>query len=165
MHDGAPDLIDDDVLAYPESIVDQVEKTGNNIPHQGLCTEADGDSDAYITSVIEDQLPAIVAAGLADAVDAFCEGIGFSNEQTRRIFDAASTYGLPVKLHAEQLSNLGGAALAAEFGALSADHLEFVDEAGIQAMARAGTVAVISDALRSVQIEIVPERCDQALGN
>jgi len=108
-----------------------------------LPPEADGDTDAYITSVCEEQLPAIAAAGLADAVDAFCEGIGFSNAQTRRVFEAAEAYGLPVKLHAEQLSNLHGAALAAEFSALSADHLEYVDEAGVQAMHKAGTVAVL----------------------
>ena len=108
-----------------------------------LPPEADGDSDAYIQQVCEEQLPAVAAAGLADAVDAFCEGIGFSNDQTRRVFEAARVHGLPVKLHAEQLSNLGGAALAAEFGGLSADHLEYVDEPGIEAMVKAGTVAVI----------------------
>ena len=108
-----------------------------------LPPEADGDSDAYIQQVCEEQLPAVAAAGLAGAVDAFCEGIGFSNDQTRRVFEAARVHGLPVKLHAEQLSNLGGAALAAEFGGLSADHLEYVDEPGIEAMVKAGTVAVI----------------------
>ncbi|MBT3702483.1 MAG: imidazolonepropionase [Alphaproteobacteria bacterium] len=108
-----------------------------------LPPEANGDSDAYITQVCEEQLPAVAAAGLADAVDAFCEGIGFSNAQTRRVFEAARAHGLPVKLHAEQLSDLGGAALAAEFGGLSADHLEYVDEAGLVAMLKAGTVAVI----------------------
>jgi imidazolonepropionase len=76
-------------------------------------------------------------------VDAFCEGIGFTPAQTRRVFEAARANGLPVKLHAEQLSNQGGAALAAEFGALSADHLEHLDAAGVEAMARAGTVAVL----------------------
>ena len=108
-----------------------------------LPPEANGDSDAYITQVCEEQLPAVAAAGLADAVDAFCEGIGFSNAQTRRVFEAARAHGLPVKLHAQQLSDLGGAALAAEFGGLSADHLEYVDEAGLVAMLKAGTVAVI----------------------
>src|SRR3546814_1060274 len=82
-------------------------------------------------------------SGLADAVDAFCEGIGFTPAQTKRVFAAARRHGLPVKLHAEQLSNLGGAALAASFGALSADHLEYLDEAGVAAMAAAGTVAVL----------------------
>ena len=80
---------------------------------------------------------------LADAVDAFCEGIAFSPEQTARVFAAAKAHGLPVKLHADQLSNLHGAALAAKFGALSADHLEFCDEDGVAAMAKAGTVAVV----------------------
>src|SRR5207253_2670883 len=82
-------------------------------------------------------------AELADAVDAFMEGIAFSKDQTARVFRAAKALGLPVKLHADQLSNLGGAALASEFSALSADHLEHTDEAGVAAMARAGTVAVL----------------------
>ena len=88
-------------------------------------------------------LPAIAAEGLADAVDGFCEGIAFSPEQIARVFEAAKALGLPVKLHADQLSNLHGAALAARFGALSADHLEYTDEAGVAAMAQAGTVAVL----------------------
>jgi imidazolonepropionase len=88
-------------------------------------------------------IPAVAAEGLADAVDAFCEGIGFTPDQTRRVFEAARAHGLRVKLHAEQLSNLNGAALAAGFGALSADHLEHLDEAGIAAMAKAGTVATL----------------------
>ena len=88
-------------------------------------------------------LPAVAQAGLADAVDAFMEGIAFSGEQTARVFRAAKALGLPVKLHADQLSNLGGAALASEFSALSADHLEHTDEAGVVAMARANTVAVL----------------------
>ncbi len=108
-----------------------------------LPPEAGGDKDAYIRSVCEDQLPAIAEAGLADAVDGFCETIGFSRKQIRQVMDAARRHGLPVKLHAEQLSDMGGAALAAEFGALSADHLEFVDEAAVAAMAAAGTVAVM----------------------
>jgi imidazolonepropionase len=108
-----------------------------------LPIEAGGDKDAYIEMVCTEQLPAAARAGLVDAVDVFCEGIGFSNGQTRRVFEAAKALGLPVKLHAEQLSNLNGAALVAEYGGLSADHLEFVDEAGIRAMAAAGTVAVL----------------------
>jgi imidazolonepropionase len=76
-------------------------------------------------------------------VDAFCEGIAFSVEETRRVFEAARAHGLPVKLHAEQLSNLGGAKLAASFGALSADHIEYLDQEGVDAMAAAGTVAVL----------------------
>ncbi|HLG48750.1 MAG TPA: imidazolonepropionase [Reyranella sp.] len=108
-----------------------------------LPPEAKGDKDAYIADVCERQMPAIAKAGLADAVDAFCESIAFSPEQVTRVFETARNFGLPVKLHAEQLTTLGGAALAARFGALSADHLEHADEAGIQAMGRAGTVAVL----------------------
>ena len=108
-----------------------------------LPLEAEGDKDAYITRVCDEMLPAIARQGLADAVDAFCEGIAFSPDQVRRVFEAAKAHGLPVKLHADQLSNLHGAALAAEFGALSADHLEHTDEAGVRAMATAGSVAVL----------------------
>jgi imidazolonepropionase len=85
----------------------------------------------------------VAGSGLADAVDGFCESIGFTPEQTARVFAAAVAQGLPVKLHADQLTDLGGAALAARFGALSADHLEFTSEAGVAAMARSGTVAVL----------------------
>jgi imidazolonepropionase len=108
-----------------------------------LPPEYAGDPDGYIDTVSGEMIPAIAAAGLADAVDAFCEGIGFSPAQVRQVFEAARAHGLPVKLHAEQLSNLHGAALAAEFGALSADHLEHLDAAGVAAMARAGTVATL----------------------
>ncbi|WP_068878784.1 MULTISPECIES: imidazolonepropionase [unclassified Phenylobacterium] len=108
-----------------------------------LPPEFKGDPDGYIDRVCREMIPAVAAEGLADAVDAFCEGIGFTPAQTRRVFEAAKAHGLPVKLHAEQLSNLHGAALAAEFGALSADHLEHLDQAGIAAMARAGTVATL----------------------
>ncbi len=101
------------------------------------------DRDHYIGLVCDQMLPAIAAEGLADAVDAFCEGIGFTPAQTERVFAAASRHGLPVKLHADQLSDLGGAALAARYGALSADHLEYASEDGATAMARAGTVAVL----------------------
>lgn len=107
-----------------------------------LPPEAAGDRDRYIDGVIA-TLPALAAEGLADAVDAFCEGIAFSPDQTARVFAAARQLGLPVKLHADQLSDLGGAALAARFGGLSADHLEWTGEAGVQAMAAAGTVAVL----------------------
>ena len=102
-----------------------------------------GRADAYIDLVCAEMIPAVAREGLADAVDAFCEGIGFSPAQVRRVFDAARAHGLPVKLHAEQLSNLHGAALAAGYGALSADHLEWLDEAGIEAMAASGTVATL----------------------
>lgn len=108
-----------------------------------LPPEFTGDPDGYIALICRETLPAVAKAGLADAVDAFCEGIGFSIAQTRRVFETARGLGLPVKLHAEQLSNLGGAALVAEFGGLSADHVEHLDEAGVAAMARAGTVAVL----------------------
>ena len=105
--------------------------------------EFKGRADDYVAWVCGELIPAAATAGIADAVDAFCEGIGFSPGQTRRVFEAARAHGLRVKLHADQLSNLGGAALAAEFGALSADHLEHTDEGGVQALARAGTVAVL----------------------
>ena len=108
-----------------------------------LPPEANGDKDAYIDLVCRDMIPAIAAEGLADAVDAFMEGIAFSAEQTARVFEAAKAYRLPVKLHADQLSNLGGAALAARYHALSADHLEYTDAEGAAAMARSGTVAVL----------------------
>jgi imidazolonepropionase len=108
-----------------------------------LPTEADGDKDKYIDLVCNDMIPAVAREKLADAVDAFCENIAFSPEQTARVFEAATKHGLRVKLHADQLSDSGGAALAAKFGALSADHLEHTDEAGIVAMKRAGTVAVL----------------------
>ena len=102
-----------------------------------------GDAERYIDCVCAEMLPAVAAAGLADAVDAFCERIAFDRAQVSRVFTAARGAGLPVKLHAEQLSNSGGAALAAEFGALSADHLEYLDADGVDAMARAGTIAVL----------------------
>ena len=107
-----------------------------------LPPEFDGRPDAYISAVCQ-WLPALQAQGLVDAVDAFCDHIAFTPAQTRRVFEAARALGLPVKLHAEQLSDQGGAALAAEFGALSCDHLEWLSAAGIAAMARAGTVAVL----------------------
>jgi imidazolonepropionase len=105
--------------------------------------EMAGNKPGYIDAVCNEMLPAVAAEGLADAVDAFCEGIAFSVEQTAQVFSKAQTLGLPVRLHADQLSNLHSAALAARFGALSADHLEYADEDGVSAMARAGTVAVV----------------------
>jgi imidazolonepropionase len=101
------------------------------------------DADAYIDLVCTRMIPAVAAEGLAETVDAFCEGIGFSPEQVSRVFEAARAHGLKVRLHADQLSNRHGAALAARFRALSADHLEHADEAGIRAMAAAGVVAVL----------------------
>lgn len=107
-----------------------------------LPPEFEGRADDYIEAVCR-WLPAQHAAGLVDAVDAFCDRIGFTPAQTRHVFDAARGLGLPVKLHAEQLSDQQGAALAAEYGALSCDHLEHLSPAGIAAMAAAGTVAVL----------------------
>ncbi len=108
-----------------------------------LPPEFAGRADAYIDEVCSVMLPQLAARGLVDAVDAFCERIGFSNEQTARVFEAARQHGLPVKLHAEQLSDQRGAELVARFGGLSADHLEHLTDAGIAAMAAAGTVAVL----------------------
>ena len=102
-----------------------------------------GNVDAYIGEVCLPALKEAHSQGLVDAVDGFCEGIAFSPEQIRRVFELARQLGLPVKLHAEQLSNLGGARLAAQFDALSADHLEYANDGDAQAMAKAGTVAVI----------------------
>jgi imidazolonepropionase len=107
-----------------------------------LPPEAEGDKDRYIADVCA-VIPDLARQRLVDAVDAFCETIAFSPEQVARVFAAAKTIGLPVKLHADQLSNLHGAQLAAQHGALSADHLEYTDEDGVAAMARAGTIAVL----------------------
>jgi len=108
-----------------------------------LPPEFAGRADEYIDYVCGDTIPAVARAGLADAVDAYCETIGFTAEQTQRVFAAARAHGLPVKLHADQLSDMNGARLAAEGSALSADHLEYTNDAGVAAMAKAGTVAVL----------------------
>jgi imidazolonepropionase len=108
-----------------------------------LPPEYAGRADDYIGEICERMLPSLAHEGLVDAVDAFCERIGFSHAQTARVFAAARGLHLPVKLHAEQLSDQGGAALVAEYGGLSADHLEYLSADGAQAMARAGTVAVL----------------------
>ena len=108
-----------------------------------LPPEFAGRADDYIREVCDTMIPAIAAERLADAVDVFCEGIGFSAAQTRRVFEAAAAHGLRVKIHAEQLSNLNGSALATQFNALSADHLEYLDAAGVAAMASASTTAVL----------------------
>lgn len=108
-----------------------------------LPPEFKDDRDAYLDLVCNTVLPAVAQQGLADAVDAFCEGIAFTVAETRRVFEAARAHGLAVKLHAEQLSNLGGARMAAGFGALSVDHIEYLDQAGVDAIASAGTVAVL----------------------
>jgi len=106
-------------------------------------TEFRDRSDDYIDLVCNEIMPAIAAQNLADAVDAYCEPIAFSPDQVRRVFDCAAALNLPVKLHADQLSDSGGAALAAEFNALSADHIEYTNQSGVEALAAAGTVAVL----------------------
>lgn len=108
-----------------------------------VAPEFAGRADAYVDFICNEMLPDLAAAGLADAVDAYCEPIAFTTEQIARLFTRARALGLPVKLHADQLSDSGGAALAARFGALSADHLEYASEAGIRALAAAGSVAVL----------------------
>ena len=108
-----------------------------------LPPEMNGDKSAYIDVIINEMLPAIAAEKLADAVDGFCEGIAFLPDEIARVFDAAKAHDLPVKLHADQLSNLHGAKLAASYNALSADHVEYTDAHGAQAMAKSGTVAVL----------------------
>ncbi|WP_088329430.1 imidazolonepropionase [Lacimicrobium sp. SS2-24] len=108
-----------------------------------LPAEYQDDADGYIDLVCNEMLPQVKAENLADAVDVFCESIGFSREQTHKVFAAAQNLGLPVKLHAEQLSNLGGSELAASFNALSVDHIEYLDEAGVSAIAKSGTVATL----------------------
>ena len=108
-----------------------------------LPPEFKDDRTGYLDLVCTQVLPAVAKAKLADAVDAFCEGIAFSVDETRRVFEVAKSLGLPVKLHAEQLSNLGGSAMAASFGALSVDHIEYLDQAGVDAIAASGTVAVL----------------------
>ncbi len=120
-----------------------VEVTTTFLGAHALPPEANGNRAAYIDEVCRKMIPAVAAEGLADAVDGFCEQIAFSPDEIARVFDAAKAAGLPVKLHAEQLSDSGGARLAARYGALSADHLEYLDESGAAAMADAGTVAVL----------------------
>ena len=108
-----------------------------------LPPEFKDNSDGYIDLVCGKMIEAAVAEGLVDSVDAFCESVGFDLAQTQRVFEAAKKHGLPVKLHAEQMSNLGGSELAAEFNALSVDHIEYLDEAGVKAIKASGTVAVV----------------------
>lgn len=108
-----------------------------------LPPEYENDSDGYIQHVCEQIIPAAAAEHLADAVDVFCENIGFSRAQAERVFQAAQAHGLPVKIHAEQLSDQDGSALMAEYNGLSADHLEYLSEQGIAEMAKAGSVAVL----------------------
>ncbi len=108
-----------------------------------LPPEFKDDRAGYIRLVCEEALPAAARQGLADAVDAFCEGIAFSVDEVEQVFRKAEALGLPVKLHAEQLSNLGGAKMAARHNALSVDHIEYLDEAGVEAVAKSGTVATL----------------------
>ena len=108
-----------------------------------LPSDYQGKADEYLDLVCNDMMPQVVKANLADAVDVFCEGIGFDLAQTERVFLAAKRHGLPIKVHAEQLSNLGGTELAAKYEALSSDHIEFLDEAGVLAMKNADMTAVL----------------------
>ena len=116
-------------------------------------------ADAYIDAVC-DWMPTLFNEGLVDAVDVFCEGIGFSPAQSRRVFECARALGLPVKCHADQLSDLSGAALVAEFNGLSADHVEYTSEASVRAMATAGTVAVLLPGAYHVLRETQPPPID-----
>jgi imidazolonepropionase len=120
-----------------------VEVSPTLLSAHALPPEFAGNGDGYIEHVIRDILPAVAVEQLAEAVDVFCESVGFSPAQTRRVFEAAQQHGLRVKGHVEQLSNLHGAALVAEFGGLSADHIEYLDAAGVAALKAAGTVAVL----------------------
>jgi imidazolonepropionase len=139
-------------LAAEAKMLRAARRLGDTLPVE-VCTtflgahalppEYAGRADAYIDMLCDEMLPALAAQGLADAVDAFCERIGFSHDQTARVFDVARRLGLPVKLHAEQLSDQGGAGLVARYGGLSADHLEWLAPDGVAAMAQAGTVAVL----------------------
>jgi imidazolonepropionase len=121
----------------------QVTVTTTHLAAHAIAPEFAGQPDRYIDEVAIPSLRSAHAEGLVDAVDAFCEGIAFTLDQTQRLFAKAKALGLPIKIHAEQLSNQNGAAMAARMGALSCDHVEYVDDAGIAAMAKAGTVAVI----------------------
>ena len=138
-------------LAHEARLLGVARRIGRELPLTVVTTclaahalppEFEGRADAYIDAVCG-WLPVLHAEGLVDAADGFCDAIGFTREQTARVFAAAHRLGLPVKLHAEQLSDQGGAALAASFGALSCDHLEHVSDAGVQAMAQAGSIAVL----------------------
>lgn len=120
-----------------------VEVATSFLAAHALPPEYKDDPDGYIDAVVQEMLPAAVEAGLADAVDAFCEKIAFTPQQTARVFDAAQRVGLPVKLHADQLSDLGGAGLAADYGGLSADHVEYTSDESVRKMATAGTVATL----------------------
>ena len=129
------------MLRVARQLGDRVRVKTTFLGAHALPQEFNGRPDDYIALVCDEMLPAV--APLCDAVDAFCESIAFSVKQTARVFAAAKNLGLPVKLHADQLSDTGGAQLAAQFGALSADHLEYTNGAGIEALASRGTVAVL----------------------
>lgn len=129
--------------AYALGQLREVEVVPTFLGAHALPAEFADDPDGYVSEVCDVMIPAVAAEGLAGAVDAFCERIGFTVDQTRRVFEAATRAGLRIKLHAEQLSNQRGAGLAASFRALSADHLEHLDADGVRAMAEAGTVAVL----------------------
>ena len=116
---------------------------GTCLAAHALPPEYAGRADDYIAHICDEMLPALAAEGLVDAVDVFCERIAFTLAETSQVFQAAQKLGIPVKLHAEQLSDMGGSALAARFGALSCDHIEHLSDAGIAAMKQAGTVAVL----------------------
>ena len=139
------DFVNEQNLLQVAALLDQhhpitIQKTF--LGAHALPAEYADNADGYIELVCQ-MIPQLKLLGLVDAVDVFCEGIGFSVAQSRKVFAAAREAGLAVKAHAEQLSNLGGSALVAEFSGLSADHIEFLDEAGVAAMAKAGTVAVL----------------------
>jgi imidazolonepropionase len=124
-----------------EAVPQQIEATF--LGAHAVPPEFAGKSDAYIREITQVMLPEVKAQGIATAVDVFCENIAFSRDQTRQVFDAAKHLGFAIKLHAEQLSDSGGTALAAEMGALSCDHLEYLSDAGARKMAEHGTVAVL----------------------
>lgn len=139
-------------LAQERKQLNVARRLGENLPLSVQTTllaahavppEFKDQADAYIDEIVTHILPTLAAEGLVDAVDAFCESVGFSPAQTERVFKAAQKLQLPIKLHAEQLSNQHGSALAASYQALSCDHLEYLDEAGVAAMKAAGTVAVL----------------------
>ncbi|MDB2384569.1 imidazolonepropionase [Endozoicomonas sp.] len=141
-------------------------RLGNNFPitikrtflgAHALPEEFHGRSDDYIQHICNDMIPSVALAGLADAVDAFCENVAFSYEQVQKVFNSAKKHDLPVKIHAEQLSNLYGSVLAARYNGLSADHLEHLDGKGIKAMKAAGTVAtLLPGAFYNLRETVVP---------
>ncbi|MEX0576033.1 imidazolonepropionase, partial [Enterobacter cloacae subsp. cloacae] len=130
-------------VARQLSLSNPVEISPTLLAAHAVPAEYRHDPDAYLTLVCEQIMPELWQKGLFEAVDVFCENVGFTPAQTERLFLAARARGIPVKGHVEQLSNLGGAALVSRFKGLSADHIEYLDEEGVQAMAQSGTVAVL----------------------